>query len=171
MTLEARELTDTDERAFFAGLERWESESLDWYTFSWKPGMAYADMMVLLRDEAAGRNLAPGRVRHTMLYGFFDGEIVGRVSIRHELNEFLRERGGNLGYAIAPSHRRRGHATELVCQGIGYCRALEMTRLLVTCAESNIPSWRIIERFGGMLQDTVWDDGHAEDIRRYWITL
>ncbi len=42
---------------------------------------------------------------------------------------------------------------------------------MVTCAEDNIPSWKIIEHFKGKLEDEVWDDEDKEMIRRYWITL
>ncbi len=63
--------------------------------------MYFKEMISLLKNEAKGVGLVPGRVRHTLLYGFLNNEIVGRVSIRHELNENLRKRGGHIGYAVA----------------------------------------------------------------------
>jgi predicted acetyltransferase len=168
-----RELTaaPADETAFFAGMKAWEGEAPDWYTFSWKTGMSYAEMLEILRKEAAGIDLAPGRVPHTMFYAFVDGQIIGRLSVRHELNDYLRQRGGHFGYAVAPAFRRRGYATEIVRQGLGHCRRLGIREALVTCADSNTPSWKIIERFGGILQDRVFDEGHGEMIRRYRLAL
>ncbi|HRO66240.1 MAG TPA: GNAT family N-acetyltransferase [Pseudobdellovibrionaceae bacterium] len=169
MTLTLRPLQTNDEKAFFEGLSLWKGEELSWYTFSWKEGMSYAEMLKILRDEEAGRNLAPDRVPHTMLYGFIDGKIVGRVSVRHTLNEYLRQRGGHMGYAVAPSCRGRGIATEMVKQALLHCRSLNLEEILVTCADTNTASWKIIERFGGRLEDRVWDSEDEETIRRYWV--
>ncbi len=52
----------------------------------------YEEMLAILEKESAGIDLQPGRVPHTMLYGFINGEIIDRVSVRHELNENLRRR-------------------------------------------------------------------------------
>ncbi|MBX3039165.1 MAG: GNAT family N-acetyltransferase [Bdellovibrionaceae bacterium] len=164
-----RPLEVSDEKAFFEGLSLWEGEDLSWYTFSWKEGMAFPEMLRILRDEEAGRELAPGRVPHTMLYGFLDGRIIGRVSVRHTLNESLRQRGGHLGYAVAPTYRGQGLATEMMKQALLYCQGLQLTEIMVTCADTNTPSWKIIEHFGGRLEERVWDPEDQETIRRYWV--
>lgn len=171
MPLQMRELNESDETAFRAGLLDWAGESPHWYSFIWHEGMAYPEMLELLRKEKAGIDLAPGRVAHTMLYGFIDGEIIGRVSVRHCLNEYLRKRGGHIGYAVAKRFRRKGHATEMVRQALEYCRTLGIERVMVTCALDNTPSWKIIEHFGGKVEDEVWDEEDKEMIRRYWIEL
>lgn len=152
-----------------AGFKEWVGESPDWYSFAWKTGMTYAAMMQILHDENRGLNLAPGRVPHTMLYAFVRGEIVGRLSVRHTLNEHLRRRGGHIGYAVAPRFRRRGYATEIVRQGLEYCWGLGLSEVMVTCSDTNVPSYRVIEHFGGQLEDRIWDDVDHEWIRRYWI--
>jgi predicted acetyltransferase len=115
--------------------------------------------------------MAPGRVQHSMLYGFVGGEIIGRVSVRHVLNDYLRRRGGHIGYAVAPRFRKMGYATEMMRQGIEFCRRLGLTEIMVTSSDANVPSYKIIEFFGGRLHDTVWDDENNEMLRRYWIKL
>ena len=171
MGLTLRELTESDEQAFYAGLREWEGESPHWYSFIWKDGMPYSEMLAALRKEAAGIDLDPGRVPHSMLYGFLDDKIIGRVSVRHELNDYLRKRGGHIGYSVAPRFRKMGYATEMVRQALGFCKGIGLDSIMVTCADTNIPSWKVIERFGGKLQDRVWDDEDNEMIRRYWIPL
>ncbi len=171
MSLILRNLTMTDEDSFFEGMKYWSEAELSWYTFSWKPGMTYLEMMTILEKERQGIDLAPGRVPHSMLYGFVDGKIIGRVSVRHSLNEMLRRRGGNIGYSVAASYRQLGYATEMVRQALRYCRDLGINKIMVTCGENNIPSWKIIEKFQGQLQDSIWDEEDQEMIRRYWILL
>jgi predicted acetyltransferase len=106
-----------------------------------------------------------------MLYGFLGDVIVGRLNIRHKLNEGLSRRGGHIGYAVAPVFRGKKFATEIMKQGLEYCRALGLEKILLTCADSNIQSWKIIENFGGILENTFQDDEDNELVRRYWIKV
>jgi predicted acetyltransferase len=43
-------------------------------------------------------NLRAGLAPPTLLVADVEGEIVGRTSIRHELNEFLEREAGHIGY-------------------------------------------------------------------------
>lgn len=171
MSLLIRPLTPSDESAFFAGMKLWSEKDLGWYTFSWKSGMPYQDMLMILDDELHGRNMAPGRVPHTMLYAFLDGQIIGRVSIRHELNDFLLRRGGHIGYSVAEAYRRKGYATALMQAGMNYCKTLGLAEILVTCDDENMPSWKIIEKFNARLENKIIDEVENKTIRRYWVTL
>lgn len=166
-----RQLTAEDESAFFEGLKEWPSDDLTWYTFAWKPGVTYSDMMNTLAKEHQGVDLPEGRVPATMLYGFVDGKIIGRVSIRHKLNDYLRHRGGHIGYAVAERYRGKGYATEMFRQSLPFCKQVGIQDLMITCADDNSASWKVIEKFGGKLADKIWDDEDKEMIRRYWITL
>lgn len=101
-----------------------------------------------------------------------DGETyLGRVSIRHTLNERLRVYGGHIGYEVRPSEQRRGYATSALCLALGRCRELGLDRALVTCDEDNIPSRRVIEANGGVLEGIFTLDFYDRPIRRYWIDL
>ena len=74
--------------------------------------------------------------------------------------------GGHIGYGVRPVHRRRGYATEMLRQALVIARAEEVDRILVTCDDDNTASTVIIERTGGVLDDTP--DG-AQKLR-YWLT-
>lgn len=65
--LDLRELTDKDESAFFEGLKEWPEEDLTWHTFTWKPGMTYAEMLDRLRKDRLGIDLPVSRVPHTIV--------------------------------------------------------------------------------------------------------
>lgn len=120
------------------------------------------------RRESAGEVLAPGRVPADFLVAEFAGEVVGRVSIRHALNDFLLAEGGHVGYAVGRSHRRRGYATEILRLSVERLRDLGVERVLVTCDDDNTASAATIERCGGVLEDRRRaGDGTVK--RRYWI--
>ncbi|GIG39257.1 acetyltransferase [Cellulomonas phragmiteti] len=121
-----------------------------------------------LADERAGVELRPGRVAATFLVADVGGEIVGRVSVRHELNETLAHVGGHIGYAVRPAHRRRGYATEILRRALALARSVGVERALVTCDDDNIASARTIERCGGVLQDLV-HTGDGPPKRRYLV--
>lgn len=64
-------------------------------------GMPFGRYVERMERERQGRHLE-GRVPHTFLMAEVDGEIVGRASIRHELNEFLAVEGGHVGCGVLP---------------------------------------------------------------------
>ena len=166
-----RELTVNDEKAFLAGLENWKNEELSWYTFSWKPGMSHAEHLADLEKFKDKSKVPKDFVPATTLYAFVDGQIVGRLNIRYELNENLLFRGGNIGYAVSPLHRNKGYATEIFRQGIQFSQKLGLKKLLVTCADQNIHSWKVIEKFSAVLENKIFDEEEDEYVRRYWVDL
>lgn len=171
MPLQLRELGTQDEKSFMNGFKDWVGESPHWYSFAWKEGMTYSEMLEILRKERLGLELAPGRVPHTMLYGFLGEQIVGRVSVRHCLNKNLEKRGGHIGYAVSPTHRKNGYAKEMVRQALPYCQSLGIQKLLITCSDTNVPSWKLIEGLGAELEGRDWDEVDQEVIRKYWLII
>jgi predicted acetyltransferase len=108
-------------------------------------------------------------VPSTFLAVTVDGELVGRISIRHELNDWLARHGGHIGYAIVPAHRRLGYATQALSQGLVIARSIGIDEVLIVCNESNIASARVIESCGGEVESVIdGEDGKTRQ-RRYWI--
>ncbi len=99
------------------------------------------------------------------------GEILGNSNFRPVLDEFLSRYGGNLGYAVRPSARRRGVATALVAHAARQGRARGLDRLVVTCAPDNVGSIGAILRNGGVLQEQYWHERFERDVNLYWIDL
>lgn len=121
-----------------------------------------------LRRDRETDDLPPGRVRHTFLLARTGDQLVGRVSIRHELTPDLLRVGGHIGYGVLPEHRRRGHAGRMLRLALGLLADEGLTRALVTCDEGNAGSETTIRRAGGVLEDAV-DDGPGPRKLRFWV--
>ena len=138
------------------------------FLLDWQTGMPWADYLAQMAARERGLELPVDRVPASFLAAEAEGALVGRVSIRHELNDFLAAYAGHIGYAVRPQWRGRGFATEILRQALIIVRAHGVDRVLVTCDEHNLASARAIERQGGVLEDTRVDpDGIPK--RRYWI--
>lgn len=97
------------------------------------------------------------------------GRLIGMISIRHKLNDFLFTHGGHIGYSIRKSERRQGYATEMLSLALKECVKLNIYKVLVTCDDDNIGSAKTIMNNGGVLENEIsYNDGVTQ---RYWITL
>ncbi len=105
----------------------------------------------------------PEHVPCTYLWIVEGGTFLGSLAIRHELNAYLLNEGGHIGYSVRPSARRRGHASAALAAALPIARELGITRALVTCDETNAGSRATIEKNGGVYEDT------RNGKRRYWI--
>jgi predicted acetyltransferase len=129
--------------------------------------MAWPEYLQILDNLFTGTNLPEGKVSATFLIAEINGELVGRTSIRHELNDFLFSVGGHIGYAVRPNYRRQGYATEILKQSLAYINQLGITEVLVTCLDGNVGSFEVIQSQGGILENKVEYEGALW--RRYWI--
>jgi predicted acetyltransferase len=138
------------------------------FLLDWEDGMPWVAYLELLGNQHRGQNLRSDRVPATFLVADVGGALVGRVSIRHELNAFLRNFGGHIGYGVRPAHRRCGYATEILRQSLVIARAEGVARVLVICDEPNVASAAVIQRAGGVLED-IRADELGTRMARYWI--
>ena len=108
-------------------------------------------------------------------YDFFvvdDDKLIGIVHIRVRLTENLLRYGGHIGYAINPKYWNMGYGKQLLGLALkDYNYLIEEDRILITCDDDNIGSYKIIEANGGILENKVENvDGKEKFLtRRYWI--
>lgn len=162
-----RPLCLADEKQALQGHAELATENWE-YLLGYTKNLPWAEYVEVLHEESLGRNLKEGHVPATFLMAESEGILVGRASIRHELNDFLFDYGGHIGYGVRPSYRRQGFATEILRQSLTYLRGLGVSEVLITCDEDNVGSAKVIESQGGILENTVEFEGILK--RRYWIS-
>jgi predicted acetyltransferase len=113
----------------------------------------------------------PPLVADTTYWAIRDDEMVGRISIRHQLTEHLRREGGHVGFIVRPSARRQGVATEMLRQLLATDRARTLGRVLLTCDEHNAASERTIRKCGGVFEDLIDVDATTPRQKRFWIDV
>lgn len=84
-----------------------------------------------------------------------DGRMVGAIQVRHQLNDYLRQFAGHIGYSVRPSERRKGYAAWMLQTVLPYCKSLGIDDVMVACLVENEGSRRTILRSGGRYSQTV----------------
>ncbi len=163
-------LPTLDEEQEFLRAHRATSPEVRFFLHYYTEGMPLARYLEQLRAFARGEGLPTLHVPSTFLFAFVASRIVGRVSIRHRLDEDLRMVGGHIGYVVVPEFRRRGYATRILGAAARIAReSLGISPILVTCDDDNLGSIRAIERNGGRLENVVSGYELGAPKRRYWI--
>ena len=141
------------------------------FALGFEDSLSYPEYVCRVDCWSRGEELPPRFVPNSFLVGVVEGTVVGRVSIRHQLNEFLARIGGHVGYGVRPGYRRRGYATEMLRLAIPLCAAVGIDRALLTCDIGNVGSMKVIERCGGVFEGLTNEPKLEIQKRRYWIQI
>ena len=98
-----------------------------------------------------------------------DNYIIGMIDIRHYLNDFLKQFGGNIGYGVRKTEKNKGYAKQMLKLALEKCKELKIKKVLITCDEDNIASEKVILSANAKFQDIRCIDG--ENKKRFWIEL
>lgn len=122
-----------------------------------------------MKNRISGTNLPAGWVRENFYLCYDADELVGVFSLKMELTAFLLNFGGHVGYAVKPSTRNRGYATQILKQGLQIAGALGFEKVLAVCDEDNRASEKVILHNGGIFENTLFDADENVSVKRYWL--
>ena len=100
-----------------------------------------------------------------------DGKIIGTIQLRHHLTDELKRDGGNIGYGICPSERRRGYGRRQLALVLGEARGLGLERVMITCNRGNLGSAQVAKSNGGIYGGEGFDEEEGTATEIYWIEL
>lgn len=97
-------------------------------------------------------------------------KVIGMLNLRLELNDYLANFGGHIGYSIHPNLQGMGFGKKILSLVIPIAYDLKIYRLLITADQENIASQKVIENAGGIYADKRQDkDGNW--VKRYWLAV
>ena len=100
-----------------------------------------------------------------------DNRIVGVISVRKVLNHALWNFGGNIGYSIRPSERRKGYNKINLFLALCVCKNRGMEAVLISCEKRNLASAKSIRALGGKLLYEYYDEELGYSIQNYVIDV
>lgn len=168
--LEIRELTGADEQQAIAAHQQLLAEDFDFLP-TWSARQSWSSYIQRMADGRSGEFVPEGWVRSGLFVALVEGNIVGRISVRYELNDFLSEIGGHLGFGVLKEFRGLGYAKELCQFALAELQCHGVRSALVTCDEQNVASQATILACGGQIDQhrpTVEESGGNTTLR-YWI--
>lgn len=100
-----------------------------------------------------------------------DNKIVGTINVRWNLTEKMKQFGGNIGYGIRPTERRKGYNKINLYLGLLEAQKLGLDKVMLDCDDNNLGSKKTMQALGGVLERTEIDpyDGILTSV--YWFDV
>ncbi|WP_346900316.1 GNAT family N-acetyltransferase [Clostridium sp. UBA7503] len=133
-----------------------------------RDSMSFKELVTKWKEYESERMYEKGLVPSSIYFLMDeDKKIYGAIDIRHELNDYLLQYGGHIGYGIRPSQRRKGYASQMLTLALPIVKELGISKALITCDKNNTGSAKTIMNNGGILENEVINGD--EITQRYWI--
>lgn len=129
------------------------------------------DMCLNMKNEEYARSLNRCPSETFLLIRKNDNKIIGTINVRWNLTEEMKKFGGNIGYSIRPTERRKGYNKINLYLGLIKANKLNLDRVMLDCDVNNIGSDRTMKALGGVLERTEIDpyDGILTNV--YWFDV
>ena len=93
------------------------------------------------------------------------------IDLRLSLNDYLRNFGGNIGYSIRPTERKKGYNKLNLYLILKEAQNHDLQKVLITCADYNEGSRKTILALGGEFEKNTFDEVDNETMNLYWIDV
>lgn len=141
-------------RSYADAFNESDAHSITSYPFS-NPNIC--DVFEKFNNYRHERNLKPGRVgaHYFWLVDSQRDYFIGEIVIRHKLTESLEKYGGHIGYGVRFSEWNKGYGSLMLKLALPEAQKIGLTRILITCDDTNIASARVMEKNGFTLIDKL----------------
>ena len=134
--------------------------------------LSFNDWIDDLEKNKYEKNLPESYSPHTLYLAINDNnKIVGAIGIRWKQVPVLMVFGGLIGYSVRPSQRGKGYASEMLKLALDKFKNTNIENILITCKDFNIASKKVIEKNGGIFENTYSNDDDGYTYLRYWIKI
>ncbi len=100
-----------------------------------------------------------------------DNKIIGMIDLRYELNDYLRQFGGHVGYSIRPSERKKGYNKINLYLALKKYKEKAIKEIMISCNDSNLGSRKTIESFAGQFVRNEIDKEENSLINIYYVNV
>lgn len=100
-----------------------------------------------------------------------DDRIIGAINVRWNLPESMKQFGGNIGYGIRPTERRKGYNKINLYLGLMEAQKLGLDQVMLSCEVSNLGSAKTMQALGGKLERTEVDSSDGILTSVYWFDV
>ena len=124
-----------------------------------------------VENEEYAKNLGRCQSKTFLLIRENDNKIIGMINVRWNLTEEMKQFGGNIGYGIRPTERRKGYNKINLYLGLLEAQRLGLDKVMLDCDVNNIGSAKTMQALGGTLERTEIDpyDGVLTSV--YWFNV
>lgn len=139
---------------------------LEGYTFE-----QALDRCLNMENEDYAQKLGRCQSKTFLLIRENDNKIVGTINVRWNLTEEMKQFGGNIGYGIRPTERRKGYNKINLYLGLIEAQKLGLDKVMLDCDVNNLGSAKTMQALGGVLERTEVDpyDGLLTSV--YWFDV
>ena len=138
----------------------------DGYTFE-----EALDRCLKMENEEYAKSVGRSQGRTFLLIRENDNKIVGTINVRWNLNETMLRFGGNIGYGIRPTERRKGYNKINLYLGILEAKKVGLEKVMLDCDVNNLGSDKTLKALGGKLERTEVNPSDGILTNVYWFNI
>lgn len=139
---------------------------LEGYTFE-----QALEMCLRMQDEEYAEKLGRCQSKTFLLIRENDDRIIGAINVRWNLPESMEKFGGNIGYGIRPTERRKGYNKINLYLGLIEAQKLGLDVVMLDCDVNNLGSAKTMQALGGKLERTEVDPSDGILTSVYWFDV
>ena len=139
---------------------------LEGYTFE-----QALEMCLSMQDEEYAKKLGRCQSKTFLLIRENDDRIIGAINVRWNLPESMKQFGGNIGYGIRPTERKKGYNKINLYLGLIEAQKLGLDRVMLDCDVNNLGSVKTMQALGGKLERMEVDPSDGILTSVYWFDV